>query len=443
MTPKAQPDFHPDADLLSAFAEHVLPEGERSRILAHVAECGRCREVVFLAQAAAEPAALSVPVQSVEAHPGWLSAAFARWRVALIPVSALAAVTVVAMWVWLHPAPASVQMGQVVEPPSAPIGTMAARMAPQPGPTAHPDHRAASPPPDAPAAKTSSRERSTRTADAPHLAPMQELAQNEPAPRPAPAPTSVVHKRDFGAVHLDGHSASLALQAPPAAAPGSLRDMAVGSVRTNTQWQQQPASPTAGAAGATISALQPRPAPTPAPAPPSVVSVHGAPLAPATGGPQFLDSAGAGPIDTFPETNGFAMMRLARRVKLPSGLNAVSSAAMLNRLLALDSAGAVFLSADGGKHWEAVTAQWSGKAMEVQAPPERLYRVSTAQKSSEAVSLPKPAAVETEPNQDVQPPNPATLQSKAVPPAAPMLFKLVTDRHQTWVSSDGKVWREQ
>lgn len=39
---------HPDADLLSAFAENTLPEAERGNLLAHLADCGVCREVVFL-----------------------------------------------------------------------------------------------------------------------------------------------------------------------------------------------------------------------------------------------------------------------------------------------------------------------------------------------------------------------------------------------------------
>jgi hypothetical protein len=39
---------HPDADLLSSFAEHALPEAERRRVLTHLAECRDCREIVFL-----------------------------------------------------------------------------------------------------------------------------------------------------------------------------------------------------------------------------------------------------------------------------------------------------------------------------------------------------------------------------------------------------------
>jgi hypothetical protein len=40
---------HPDADLLTAFAEQSLAADERATVLAHLARCGDCREVVALA----------------------------------------------------------------------------------------------------------------------------------------------------------------------------------------------------------------------------------------------------------------------------------------------------------------------------------------------------------------------------------------------------------
>jgi len=51
--------LHPDTDSLNAFVEGALAEHERLQCLAHLADCPRCREVVFLAR---EPA----PVASVE-----------------------------------------------------------------------------------------------------------------------------------------------------------------------------------------------------------------------------------------------------------------------------------------------------------------------------------------------------------------------------------------
>jgi hypothetical protein len=41
---------HPDADLLTAFAERTLTERERARVIEHLAHCTTCRDVVYLAQ---------------------------------------------------------------------------------------------------------------------------------------------------------------------------------------------------------------------------------------------------------------------------------------------------------------------------------------------------------------------------------------------------------
>ena len=42
-------ESHPDADLLTAFAEHSLTGAERDHVVEHLAQCGDCREVVSLA----------------------------------------------------------------------------------------------------------------------------------------------------------------------------------------------------------------------------------------------------------------------------------------------------------------------------------------------------------------------------------------------------------
>jgi len=45
---------HPDANLLSAFAEHSLTEPERMQVLDHLSRCAECREVAALALPAVE-----------------------------------------------------------------------------------------------------------------------------------------------------------------------------------------------------------------------------------------------------------------------------------------------------------------------------------------------------------------------------------------------------
>src|SRR5258708_18199952 len=46
---------HPDADVLTAFAERSLPEIERTAVLEHMAHCGDCRDIVALALPEIDP----------------------------------------------------------------------------------------------------------------------------------------------------------------------------------------------------------------------------------------------------------------------------------------------------------------------------------------------------------------------------------------------------
>lgn len=66
---------HPDADLLTAFSESSLSRSERAAVVAHLARCGECREIVALALPASEP------VQEVvrPANSGWLTWPVLRW----------------------------------------------------------------------------------------------------------------------------------------------------------------------------------------------------------------------------------------------------------------------------------------------------------------------------------------------------------------------------
>ena len=74
----AQPDVHPDADLLTAFAEKSLPARERDSVLQHLAACGDCREIVALAA----PEQALVP-DSLPGTRSWLAWPYLRWGAAL------------------------------------------------------------------------------------------------------------------------------------------------------------------------------------------------------------------------------------------------------------------------------------------------------------------------------------------------------------------------
>ncbi len=151
--------------------------------------------------------------------------------------------------------------------------------------------------------------------------------------------------------------------------------------------------------------------------------------------------------------NGIAVMGLARHTRLPSGRNPVSSAAILDRLVAVDSAGSLFLSHDFGKHWEAIPVPWEGKALLVQAPPhsntqvmataDESHGLMNASATTSPASPAPPADAAAVPAAETAPAVLPPATAPAAPPFPAMLFRLVTDRHQTWISADGKIWRRQ
>jgi photosystem II stability/assembly factor-like uncharacterized protein len=85
----ATTEVHPDADLLTAFAEHTLAGNERDHVLEHIAHCADCREVVVLALPATEAVALT---RSASARTGWFSLPVLRWGVVAAGVVLLASV---------------------------------------------------------------------------------------------------------------------------------------------------------------------------------------------------------------------------------------------------------------------------------------------------------------------------------------------------------------
>jgi hypothetical protein len=74
MKPPGMPDEHPDPDLLTAFCEGALRPVEREQMLAHVAVCAQCREVIALiTPAEGPPRSLPKPSRI------WLTFPVLRW----------------------------------------------------------------------------------------------------------------------------------------------------------------------------------------------------------------------------------------------------------------------------------------------------------------------------------------------------------------------------
>jgi Photosynthesis system II assembly factor YCF48/Putative zinc-finger len=86
----ATTDQHPDADLLTAFAERSLAARERDHVLEHLAQCGDCREVVALALPPTEAVALLNSGST--ARIGWLSWPVLRWGVVAAGILAVTSI---------------------------------------------------------------------------------------------------------------------------------------------------------------------------------------------------------------------------------------------------------------------------------------------------------------------------------------------------------------
>ncbi|HWY20252.1 MAG TPA: zf-HC2 domain-containing protein [Candidatus Acidoferrum sp.] len=85
-------ESHPDADLLTAFAERSLAGRERDRVVEHLALCGDCREIVALGLPATEAAAAVRWGRAPRG--GWLSWPVLRWGVVAAGVVAVTSVGV-------------------------------------------------------------------------------------------------------------------------------------------------------------------------------------------------------------------------------------------------------------------------------------------------------------------------------------------------------------
>ncbi len=406
-TPKLE--FHPGAENLNAFAEQALPEQERGQILAHLAVCSRCRQVIFLAQEAASgletnAAAAEPPAHSASRVASWLRG----WRLAWIPAAALSAVVALAILVHLRH----------TEP-----GPELATAAPQSVP--RDDGRISRP---------SVNERlNPETAQSPVAPVAKKLAQGN------------AHSAPLRAV-----SNTLPAEAVPPAAPVKGTDEITGA----TSERESPALPS-GAPGQGIATAQFKPEPPAAPQPQPVVgtlsstatSPRAAARATQAGINGMANRAQTGQTESvtveaqqvqvlsaqdrsfarnaqLPEAEIQAAPR-ARAFMLPSGLTSRSTVKARNRMLAVDQAGTLFLSEDSGRHWESVARRWVGRVVVV-----RLQQALNGNAAGTAGEGAKQGGGLS-----------AGAAMAPLPPAA--VFEIVNDSDQIWSSTDGKTWKAQ
>ncbi len=85
---------HPDADLLTAFAEQSLADRERVLVMEHLAACSDCREVIVLALPETATEIVASPASVGAARGGWLTWPALRWAALAAGILVIASVGV-------------------------------------------------------------------------------------------------------------------------------------------------------------------------------------------------------------------------------------------------------------------------------------------------------------------------------------------------------------
>ena len=413
MNSNLQPGAHPDAESLTAFAEQMLSGDERENILAHMALCGRCREVVFLAQRAAES---EQPAQvQQKSQPTRLPRWFGGWRWAWIPVGALAGFIGVAVVRHLNHSESAPQQVAQSAPDIMPVQSgPAAKSAESPAPVQQ----------HAPKRSAASELSATRKPQN-KVAAEADRVLNEKKAQVNPQNNLGAAGGSFGAASpealggvMHGTLAARA-KSSPASGPAALdqlqqqNSLQSQGVSNSVQAQQQPkdaSRPDAIRQQSKVNAAN-----QPAAAPPlrsvsETVNVQAEPVIPTSSAAATGSAPQIASLQAEERTLGPASHQLSKRkggsITLPSSLEALSTAAAGTRTIAIDTTGALFLSKDAGKHWKAVKSQWTGRAV--------LVRTKMADHPNAMLTLDQ--------------------QSR---------FELVTDKLETWVSSDGRIWTRQ
>jgi hypothetical protein len=419
MKPLFQSGQHPDADQLSAFAEHALPPHEQQQTLAHLAECADCRAIVFLAQQPdlAEPA----QPMPVAARRPW----FSGWSLALPAALALAALVLITIHLRKpgtdeHQA-ATNTAARLEQPPALPPPAVSAK--PLPAPivkqqiTAHPAIVMGAMPPKPMPVQPMLQKHATSEGYLSFAAGKPGVVAGTGAAIGGPARPSVVG----GSSSINGIAPVIA---PQTAANGSVDEARREFHSSASQYSSAGPFPASAPAQTSLnrSHLDAPDAPPPPPALPAntnqtvtVTTASAALDADASASSQVIEN------ETF-SSLPLAGLTAKKQPSLPSHRSAVSTIASARQVLAIDTAGSLFRSNDAGVTWQPIAAQWPGRAVKLQlTPPPVVHQLAKAMDSGAAI----PAA-------------------KATPaaPAQPM-FELTTDTGETWTSTDGQTWKHK
>lgn len=165
--PNTSSATHPDPNVLTAFAEQLLPRAERATVLEHLSLCADCREILALALPAFEPAQVAVGKTSQT----WFAWPRIRWAFAS---AGFIAVALIGFLVYGHRSQ-SVRMAKNTEAPAA----MQTYQEPEPPPQTQ---KAA----DEPSSQSESAKNSTRL-----------MALEKDKKAPASLPEAAVQARNY------------------------------------------------------------------------------------------------------------------------------------------------------------------------------------------------------------------------------------------------------
>jgi len=398
--------LHPDIDLLNAFAEGVLQEQERLQCLAHLAECPRCREIVFLAH---EPPAVSVTPRPA-----------VNWRRWFAPIPVLAAAVVICIALAgirlylrsrIEAPPRDVVATRVKQPPPQSPENRAEAQIPTPSAAREEKHpviaRSYTPPPIA----KDARPESAPTAAPPSIQPPPEITVRANTPPPlqfstpqAQPPPAIVEARssDTGS----GISGTVT-DASGAVVPGAsvqLRQLA-GKMTSNTRTDMNGEFKFSALPAGRYEVLIQSPGFRSTAQQIEVQAQEIAAVRPVLEVGASTESVTVEASSPTVQTESSEIVGKSRRKQasppqprpLPSGMPATTAVMRAKVMLATDSAGVLFVSGNAGKSWKAVKPLWSGKVVGLASPAE--------------------------------PPQPSTIG-----------FQLTTDSDSIWLSKDGRHW---
>jgi hypothetical protein len=332
---------HPNADLLSAFAEQALPPHEQQRMLSHLAQCAECRGIVYLAQECAledfpAPQAIERPA---EVRKPWFTGGFTGWRIAW-PAAAVAVgcLLIVVIQLRLRSVPKAENSTAII----------------------------------------------ASNAQAPKVT---EGIPQAPARQVVKSTSALPLQSKSSAPPL---SISMASETPPKLLQSEQIDSATLTGRNAAELIRMQPAPTASAqnsatAGGQMKPISGKDAPRPASETVTVVSGSESAMA--------MDTTVVHATISMTQVEAAGLTQPA--IKLPSHLATVSTISQAKLMLAIDAMGTLFASKDAGKHWKEIKPQWTGRAVRVELASTSKRKIETQPTAGyqAAKAAPAPAVV--------------------------------------------------